>query len=127
MKVGEKRPISVVTKNTGNPEAPCKVTSVNPKNEPTDCPVKKSKDGYETMFAPLEDGPHVVKVEVAGKEIPKSPFKVEVAKLDLSKVDIKGLEKRKLGKLTFVFLIKFNFKDNRSVTLKNIFYFSRRT
>lgn len=95
VKVGEKRPIEIVTKNTGNPEGSCKVTAVNPKKEPTECPLKKSKEGYETMFAPLEDGPHLVKVEFAGKEIPKSPFKVDVAKLDLSKVDIKGLEKRK--------------------------------
>ena len=103
MKVGEKRPVAIVTKNTGNPEAPCKVTSVNPKNEPTECPLKKTKEGYETMFAPLEDGPHVVKVEVAGKEIPKSPFKVDVARLDLNKVDIKGLEKRKLE--SFILII----------------------
>lgn len=95
--MGEKRPVEIVTKNTGNPEAPCKVTAVNPKKEPSECPLKKSKDGYETMFAPLEDGPHLVKVEVAGKEIPKSPFKVDVPKLDLNKVDIKGLEKRKLN------------------------------
>ena len=119
--MGEKRPVEIVTKTCGNPEPQCTVTAINPKKESTECPLKKAKEGYETMFAPLEDGPHLVKVEVAGKEIPKSPFKVDVPKLDLNKVEIKGLEKRKhipdhkemmhyntLGTLRSPFYVKIN-------------------
>ena len=93
--VGEKRPIDI---KTGKPDAPCKVTSTNPKGRPEDLPTTKTKDGYQAIFAPLEVGPYKVKVEYAGKEIPKSPFSVPVEpKTDLNKVEVKGLETRKLS------------------------------
>lgn len=91
--VGEKRPVTITT---GKPDAPCKVTATNPKGKPSDVPTKKLKDGYEATFAPLEDGPYKVKVEYAGKEAPGSPFAVEVKpKVDLSSIEVKGLETRK--------------------------------
>ena len=91
--VGEKRPITITT---GKPDAPCKVTATNPKGRPEELPTTKTKDGYQTTFAPLEVGPYKVKVEYAGKEIPKSPFSVPVEpKMDLDKVEVKGLETRK--------------------------------
>lgn len=94
MNVGEKRPITVTG---GKPDAPGKITATNPKGQPSDVPTKKVKDGFEGIFAPLEDGPFKVKVEQDGKEVPGSPFSVEVKPtVDVSKVEVKGLETRKL-------------------------------
>ena len=94
--VGEKRPIDI---KTDKPDAPCKVTATNPKGKPEDLPTKKTKDGYQATFAPLEVGPYKVKVEYAGKEIPKSPFNVPVEpKIDMNKIEVKGLETRKFDK-----------------------------
>ena len=95
--MGEARPISIITKSTGIPDAPCKVTAISPKGLSTDCPTTKTKDGYETVFSPREKGPHRVKVELDKQQVPKSPYEVSVEPVvDLSKVDIKGLETRKL-------------------------------
>jgi len=81
---------------TSKPEAP-KLTATNPKGKTSDLPTKKTKDGFEAIFAPLEEGPFKIKVEQpAGKEVPGSPFGVEVQpKTDTSKVTVKGLETRK--------------------------------
>lgn len=68
---------------------------MNPAGKPTDLPTQKTKDGYEATFAPVETGPHLIKVDFDNKELPKSPYKANVEQVcDVSKVDIKGLEKR---------------------------------
>lgn len=92
--VGEKRPIKIVS---SKPDAPCKVTATNPNGKTSDVPTKKVPDGHEALFAPLEEGPFKVKVEHNGKEVPESPFSVKVqpAKCDISKIQVKGLERRK--------------------------------
>ncbi|KAL4226921.1 hypothetical protein ACF0H5_014899 [Mactra antiquata] len=91
---GEKRKIDILTHSAKTPDAPCKVTATNPKGKPTDLPTKKTPEGFEATFAPLEAGPHTVRVDFDNKEVPKSPFPVKVeAALDLSKVQISGLEK----------------------------------
>lgn len=93
---GEKRQIFIITKATKTPGAPCSVQVTSPKGKPTDLPTKKTPEGYEALFAPLETGPHVVRVNFDNKEVPQSPFKVDVvAPADVAKVEIKGLEKRK--------------------------------
>ncbi|XP_053377764.1 filamin-A-like isoform X5 [Mercenaria mercenaria] len=90
----EKRKISIITKATKTPNAPCKVIATNPVGKPTTLPTQKTKDGYEATFAPLETGPHTIRVDFDNKELPKSPFAVNVEQAcDLSKVEIKGLEK----------------------------------
>lgn len=80
-----------------NPDTP-KITTTNPKGKPSDLPTKKVKDGFEALFAPLEEGPYKIRVEQpAGKDVPGSPFSVEVTpKTDVTKVEVKGLETRKL-------------------------------
>lgn len=91
MAVGEKRPITVETPKT---DVPCKVTQTAPRGQQTDLPTKKVPRGFEAMFAPLEEGPHLLKVDLAGKDIPGSPFKVNVGP-QTSKVEVKGLDTRK--------------------------------
>ena len=98
IEVGETRPIEIVTKDAGKPDLPCKVQAIGPKGDTKDLPTKSNPDGYETTYAPLETGPHKIKVEYAGREIPKSPIPVEVkpkSKDKPTKVDVKGLETRK--------------------------------
>ncbi|XP_052286873.1 filamin-A-like isoform X5 [Dreissena polymorpha] len=91
---GEKRQIFIITKGTKTPSAPCGVQVTSPKGKPTDLPTKKTSEGYEAIFAPLETGPHVVRVNFDNKEVPQSPFKVDVvAPADVAKVEIRGLEK----------------------------------
>jgi len=72
---------------------------VEPKGTTKDLPVKETPEGFETTYAPLESGPHKVKVEYANKEVPKSPYPVEVTPRTKGekepKVEVKGLETRK--------------------------------
>jgi hypothetical protein len=76
--------------------------------KPTNLPTQKTKDGYEATFAPLETGPHLIRVDFDNKELPKSPYpaNVELA-CDISKVDIKGLEKRELPPTLCCFLVVY--------------------
>ena len=60
-------------------------------------PTKKTNDGLECTYTPTQSGPNCVKIEYNGKELPKSPYAVHVtSEIDITKVAIKGLERRKL-------------------------------
>ena len=97
IKLGETRPIMVDTTSCGKPDAPCKVFAKGPHSPYEQLPTKKTKDGFECDYTPKESGPSSVKVEYSGKELPKSPYVVNVeSDVDISKVAIKGLESRKL-------------------------------
>lgn len=75
--MGEIRPVTVETAQTGVVDAPCQVTSTNPAGQVRELPLQPTPTGYEAQFAPLEEGPHLVAVKYAGKEVPKSPFPVQ--------------------------------------------------
>ena len=83
----ETRPITIVTKATGNEDAPCKTTATTPDGKTMFLPTKKVPGGYESTFSPKQTGPHKIQVEVDGKEVPKSPVTVNVE----DKLDIKGI------------------------------------
>ena len=69
-----------------------------PKNKVVELPIQKKPEGYGTTFTPTEPGPHKVNVNFAGKEVPKSPFNVNVQpKANIGAVKVKGLETRKLS------------------------------
>lgn len=100
MAMGEKRDISIIAPapakpNRFAPEPTCKVTVTNPKGRNFEPKVDKTPEGFYTFFTSSEPGPHVFKIEHNGKEIPDSPITCEVERLELRKVDVKGLEKRK--------------------------------
>lgn len=98
VEVGENRPIEIDTSSTGRPDAPCRVSVTNPKGQTAELPTNKKPSGYETLFAPIEPGPHLVHVNFNQKEVPKSPFSVNVEpKADIGKVQVTGLETRKFG------------------------------
>ena len=92
----EPRPISIDTRTSGRPDAPCQVAVMNPAGQVADLPVKPSPEGYQTIFAPLEPGPHQVAVDFAQQPVPNSPFPVKVTpKPDVGQVFVQGLETRK--------------------------------
>ena len=92
----EVRPIKVDTTQAGQPDAPCYVMTTNPQGEVKELPAQKIPEGYEAIFAPLEPGPHLVNINFAGKDVPKSPFPVTVEpKRDVVTIDVLGLETRK--------------------------------
>jgi filamin len=96
VEVGEARPVQINTTKTGKPDAPCRVTATTPKGVTAELPTQQTPEGYQTVFAPLEEGPHKVNVNYAGKEVPKSPFTVQVEPAcDTGKVEVMGLETRK--------------------------------
>lgn len=98
IEVGETRPIQVDTKSTGKPDAPCKVSVTTPKGKTADLPMKPAPEGFETLFAPLEPGPHIVNVDFAGKPVPDSPFSVDVMPApEIGAVTVSGLETRKFA------------------------------
>lgn len=84
------------TINTGKPEAPCQAIVTNPKGQKVNLLLTQTTEGYQTTFAPLEPGPHKVHVIFAGKEVPRSPFYVNVEHaIEVGAVEVSGLEKRK--------------------------------
>ena len=100
MAMGEKRDITVsvaapLKTNRFAPEPTCKLTVTNPKGRNFEPKVDKTPTGYTTFFTSNEPGPHVFKIEYNGKEIPDSPITCDVEKLELRKVEVKGLEARK--------------------------------
>jgi len=96
LEVGESRPVQINTLKTGKPDAPCRVTASNPRGEVVELPLQQTPEGYQTLFAPVEEGPHKVNVNFAGKEVPKSPFPVNVEpKCNVGAVEVLGLETRK--------------------------------
>lgn len=92
--VTEKRKITIITKPTGKQDLPCKVLVTNPKGQVSEINTSKNPDGHEAIFSPTELGPHKVKVQVAGQDVPGSEFKVSVVKFE-EKVEVIGLDKRK--------------------------------
>ena len=74
---------------------PCTINVINPKGRATNLKTKQVPDGFETVFSPWDSGLHKVKVEYVGKEIPGSPFEVEVFKINLNAIVVTGLETRK--------------------------------
>lgn len=96
IKVGEPRPVTVVTSSTGKPDAPCSIKVTNPRGQTMELPARKIPEGYTATLAPQEVGPHRVNVDFNGKEVPKSPFNVMAEPaIDFSKVKVTGLEQRK--------------------------------
>jgi hypothetical protein len=72
------------------------VSVTNPKGKTAELPAKTSPEGYQTLFAPLEPGPHVVNVEFAGQKVPDSPFNVDVMPAaEVGAVQVTGLDTRK--------------------------------
>ena len=61
--------MQVDTKSTGKPDAPCKVSVTTPNGQSAVLPTKATPEGYETLFAPLEPGPHIVNVDFAKKDV----------------------------------------------------------
>jgi len=91
--VGEKRKISIITTSVGK-DVPAIVHVTNPKGVVTELFTSKAPDGCETFFTPTDLGPHKVKVEVAGQDVPGSEFTVQVTKFE-QRVDVEGLDTRK--------------------------------
>lgn len=97
VEVGEERPVLVLTAPSGFEDAPCQVTATMPEGREIFLPTRRVPGGYEALFCPVQTGPHKVHVDIVGREIPKSPVLVNVeSKLDIKKLQVKGLEKRKL-------------------------------
>ena len=106
MELDEYRHFTVVTKDTGDEDAPCVAKATNPKGQTGFLPSKKVPEGYECTFNPKVKGPHKVKVEFSGKEIPQSPITVDVVdKFEIKKIEVKGLDKRKFGEAELNFPI----------------------
>lgn len=98
IQVGENRPIQIRTISTGKPEAPCQAVVTNPKGQKINLLLTQTTEGYQTVFTPLEPGPYKVNVVFSGKEVPKSPFYVNVEQpVEVGSVQVSGLEKRKLS------------------------------
>ena len=87
----------VITKDTGDKDAPLKATTTTPQGRELFLPTKKIPEGYECTFNPKEKGPHKINIEFAGKDVPESPFDVDVtAKFVIRNVQVKGLDTREL-------------------------------
>ena len=105
VEVGEERLVTVLTAPSGFEDAPIQLIAITPEGREVFLPTRKVPGGYEAMFNPVHTGPHKVHVDIAGREIPKSPKLVNVEdKLDVKKLQVKGLETRKLTEPCFAFV-----------------------
>jgi len=77
-------------------DAPCNVNVLNPKGRSTSLKTKKVPEGYEAVLSPWDTGLHKVTIDYDSVEVPGSPFSVEVFKINMAAIIVKGLEKRKL-------------------------------
>ena len=108
IKVGEPRPVTVMTSTTGKPDAPCKVQVTNPRGQKKEVPTKKIPEGYIATVTPEEVGPHKVDVHFNNKEIPKSPFNVMAEPaIDWNKVAVSGLQERKFKHKNTIHFLRF--------------------
>lgn len=96
IQTGEKRTVLVITTAIKMKAGPCNITVTNPKGRSTNLKTKQVTEGFETVFSPWDSGVHKITIEYAGKEVPGSPFEVDVFKINLSAIFVTGLEKRKL-------------------------------
>lgn len=76
--MGQTRKISIITRDCGKSDLPCKVTVISPKGQSSELPTSQTPDGYDANFTPKEVGNFKVKIEYASKEVPNSPFTVAV-------------------------------------------------
>ena len=100
--MGEKRQIQILApvKKEGRfgPEPYCTIVATTPKGRTSELPIAKTSTAFETTYSPHEVGPHKLKIEYVGKDVPGSPFTIDVEKkMDeaMAKVQVLGLDTRK--------------------------------
>lgn len=77
-----------------------------PSKKRFEIPVRVSSEGYDGQIVPTEVGPHKIDVTYGSSVVPKSPFTVNVVPgVDLSKVKVTGLDKRKSSLLICVWFL----------------------
>ncbi|XP_069142475.1 filamin-A-like isoform X2 [Argopecten irradians] len=90
IKVGEVRPVDIITTSAGKADQPAKMSVMSPSGKKKDVPVKETPQGYTAQFSVQEPGPHKVNVTYDNKEVPKSPFTVNAVPDLSSKVKAYG-------------------------------------
>ncbi|OWF45693.1 Filamin-A [Mizuhopecten yessoensis] len=90
IRVGEVRPVDIITTSAGKSDQPAKLSVLSPSGKKKDVPVKETPQGYTCQFSVQEPGPHKVTVTYDSKEVPKSPFNVNAVPDLSSKVKAYG-------------------------------------
>ena len=96
--MNEKRTITVVTTMCKKKDAPCLIIITMPSGKTVELSVTQITEGYSAIFTSTEIGVHTVTVKYAGQEVPKSPYRVTVEKVEITEVTVSGLDTRKLYK-----------------------------
>jgi filamin len=76
-----KAPAKFIVETFGAGDGEVRVEVLGPRNESVSCSVTFNNDRkktYACSYFPEEEGHYVVKVFFAGREVPKSPFKVSL-------------------------------------------------
>ncbi|XP_041349933.1 filamin-A-like isoform X2 [Gigantopelta aegis] len=79
MPMGVEKKVDIIS--SGLPKAEARVMITSPSGQTRSVPTQEIANGYTANVAFLEPGPHMVSVQYAGVEVPKSPFKVESVKM----------------------------------------------
>ena len=77
--MGVEKKIDIIS--AGLPKAEARVMITSPSGQTRTVPTQEIANGHTASVAFLEPGPHMVDVQYAGVEVPKSPFKVESVKM----------------------------------------------
>ncbi len=89
VRVGEMADFKVFTKGAG--KSVLKIKVLNPDGAEEECAIAEIDEWtYECYYKPTMKGIYTVTIMYGGKDIPKSPFKVEVSTVDAKKVYAEG-------------------------------------
>lgn len=84
VRVGEEAVFQVHTENAGDAEP--RVMLMGPGGVPEKTSVKKLGTTFEYTYKPTKPGFYIINITFGGQQIPKSPFKVNVATAKISRV-----------------------------------------
>jgi len=89
-RVGEEAEFKIFTEGAGGGNGEPKVMIMAPGGSPEKNTLKKVDNYYTCVYKPIKPGLYIVTVQYAGQPIPKSPFRVDVAPMKVSKVRAYG-------------------------------------
>ena len=93
--MNEKRTITVVTTMAKKKDAPCLIVVTMPSGRTVELTVTQITEGYSAIFTSTEIGVHTVMIKYAGQDVPNSPYRVTVEKVEITEVTVTGLDTRK--------------------------------
>ena len=86
VRIGEDAIFKIFTEGAGGGNGEPRVMIMGPGGSPEKNTLTKVDNYYSCVYKPIKPGLYIITVQYAGQPIQKSPFKVEVAPMKMSKI-----------------------------------------